>query len=118
MSKTPARILFLVPDLSFAGGVANYYKLLLPRLAARNGDFIVDHLQMPIGGDGLIGRIRQLLGWLMFILRFIVYATIRRPVLLVCNPSLSHFCLIRDGFFVTVMKQLNPRCRTLIFFRG
>lgn len=118
VTKAPSRILFIVPDLSAAGGVANYYRLLLPRLEARNRNFIVDHMQMPIAGGGALRRLWQLAAWLKFILRYFVYAISKRPVLLVCNPSLFRFCLIRDGFLVALMKRLNNRCRTLIFFRG
>lgn len=98
--------------------MANYYRMLLPRLQVRSDSFVLDHLEMPIGGKGRFAVVRQLVEWLTFAARFIVYMIVRRPVLTVFNPSLTRFCLFRDGFFMSVKNLLHPGGRTLVFFRG
>jgi len=116
--NTPKRVLFLVPNLNFAGGVANYYRILLPRLKARSNGVHSDYLEMPIGGKGLFSKAAQLAAWVLFTLTFMAYVLAKRPSLVVFNPSLTRFCLFRDGVFINLLHLLHRRCRTLVFFRG
>lgn len=79
---------------------------------------MLDHLEMPIGGKGRFAVVRQVGEWLTFTGHFIFYMIVRRPVLTVFNPSLTRFCLFRDGFFMSIKNLLYPHGRTLVFFRG
>lgn len=118
MSNRPQRVLFLVPKLSSAGGVSNYYKLLLPILRARSKPIQVDHLEMPIRRQCRFSFAIQLVEWLAFILNYIFYVVTQRPFLMVLSPSLTQFCLLRDSFLITLLSWLHKRCRTIVFFRG
>lgn len=112
------RVLFLVPNLNSAGGVANYYRLVLPLLRAQPNGVQIDHLEMPVRRKLRFAKLFQLAEWLLFTIKFMAYLLVQRPDLTVFNPSLTRFCLLRDGILINFLHKINSRCRTLVFFRG
>ncbi|GIU00528.1 polysaccharide biosynthesis protein [Sulfurovum sp. TSL6] len=105
------RILLIGPQLDFLGGVANYYKNILPDLL-HNDNVEVKYIQ--IGSEA-----RQYLKLLTPILdQFkVLYIIIRyRPKLIHVNPSLALKSILRDSLFVFLGKLF--RLKTVVFFRG
>lgn len=73
---------------------------------------------MPVRRKLRFAKLFQLAEWLLFTIKFMAYLLVQRPDLTVFNPSLTRFCLLRDGILINFLHKINSRCRTLVFFRG
>jgi glycosyltransferase involved in cell wall biosynthesis len=102
------RVLLVTPSLDGLGGVANYFRTMLPWL--ENGTFSIDHLEI----GSFNGRSAYF---------YPVYDQMRlreraggNVALVHLNPSLNLKSFIREGGFLLQAKR--RRLRVLVFFRG
>jgi glycosyltransferase involved in cell wall biosynthesis len=100
-------ILLTVPSLQGKGGVAAYYKGVLPHLQAE------PVVPLEIGGTHRAG---SMLYPLMDQLRFRWAARKEHPALIHINPSLNFSCLVREGLIAWQTKQMG--LPLLVFWRG
>lgn len=102
------RILLVTSSISGPGGVANYYRTLLPLL--QNGEFPVDHLEIGSfkGQNTYFHSIRDQLD--------LHRRAVGDVALVHVNPSLNLKSVVREGGFLLQAKR--HRRRVLVFFRG
>src|SRR5690554_2225327 len=100
------KILINIPDLSHAGGVANYYKGLK---SFWNEDV---HYNIVGGRKGLPGPVILIYDYIifMFLCAFVNYHIV------LLNPSLGKTALQRDALFLKIAKFFKKK--TIVFFRG
>lgn len=102
-------ILIVIPDLNDMGGVANYYKSIMPHLNVKGHK--VAHLEIGStkGKGNLMYPFFDQLNFSRLIRR-------RHPDLIHINPSLDFKSFIRDGLFILQAKR--HKIPVLVFFRG
>src|SRR5690554_78220 len=104
------RVLITGPALDDPGGVANYYRTVLPVLR-QDGRLNVDYLPIGRGGGG-----PALLRFLRDQRRLRQRLAETSPDLLHVNPSLNPKSFIRDGLFIRQAKRGGVP--VVVFFRG
>lgn len=112
-------VLFFVPDWNGPpAGVSNYYKRLMPHLYSLHEELEIKEMLLPVSSaSGVISKFQQVMNWLLFIIRLIVVCLVKKPSLIVLNPSLTPFCLTRDALIrFIVVKLCNSK--SIVFFRG
>ncbi len=108
MDKCHKKILIVTPHLQGLGGVANYYKAILPLLD--KGQFLIDHFVV-----GSAKRKKKKLHPLTDQINF--YRKIQGGYEIVhVNPSLNFKSFIRDGLFIRQAKKNG--IPVIVFFRG
>lgn len=108
MKKKP-KILILVPDLDFPGGVANYYKTL-----SFNSDKDITYFTITKGKSLPLFKIIPRLLSIFFRFYFKLIKSSYRAV--ITNPSLDERSFYRDLVFIIITRLLNRK--TIVFFRG
>lgn len=108
-TDVPARVLITLPDLTLAGGVANYYRVLRPYLDPAKEYFEVGARP---GERGFAIGFRLLQDCWRF------HRRLRRGQLdlVHLNPSLGPKALVRDGLLLLIAKAHGYR--VLVFLRG
>jgi glycosyltransferase involved in cell wall biosynthesis len=102
------RVLITTPDLNGPGGVAHYYRAVLPKLPQSVESLV-------IGTD--YSAVRRLPGPVRLILDIIAFTKrVGRYDLIHLNPSLCARCFFRELILLSIAKI--ARRRVLIFFRG
>lgn len=102
------KILIVIPDLKGPGGVAHYYRAVLPHLPAS-----AEHLTIGTdysGGKNLPGPVRLVLDAAAFAKR------VRKYDLIHLNPSLCARCFFRELILLLIAKAAGRQ--VLVFFRG
>ena len=91
-------VLFFVPDWNGPpAGVSNYYKRLMPHLYSLHEELEIKEMLLPVSSaSGVISKFQQVMNWLLFIIRLIVVCLVKKPSLIVLNPSLTPFCLLKS----------------------
>lgn len=102
------RILLVTPSLAGPGGVANYYRTLLPLL--EKGKCPTDHLEIGSfkGQNNYFHPIHD--QWRLH------RSALSKVALVHLNPSLNLKSFVREGGFVLQAKRHT--CRVLVFFHG
>jgi len=99
-------ILVVTPDLNVLGGVANHY-LGLKKYWTENVRYIT------------YGKRTHLPAFLLLpfdVLNYITQLIFKKPEVVIINPSLRPYQLIRDGFYLIVARIF--RVRVITFFHG
>lgn len=102
------RVLITCPDLNGPGGVAHYYRAILPRL-----DGVAESLEIGTNyssGWNLPGPVRLVLDVFSFIKR------VGRYDLIHLNPSLCARCFFREVILLFIAKMTGRK--VVVFFRG
>lgn len=107
--KIIPKTLILIPDLSVAGGVGNYYSILDLHTADGISYFVINK-QKSI--SHFIPITRLIKNYLKFIFKLIRY----QYKIVVINPSLNKRSFYRDLVFIIIANLLNRK--TIVFFRG
>ena len=107
MKENNKKTIITVPFLNDPGGVASFYKAVLPHFTHS----IVETLE--IGGTRNAGG---LLHPIVDQIRFRLAVQRKHPGLVHLNPSLGMKSFIRDGMFAWQAKRLG--CSLLVFWRG
>lgn len=101
------RILITMPDLNGPGGVAHYYRAVLPKLPSYVENLVIG---TDYSGKGQPGPIRLAFDILAFTKR------VRRYDLVHLNPSLCARCFFRELILIAIAKI--ARRKVVVFFRG
>lgn len=104
-------VLLVGPNINFLGGVANYYKNILPELK-KNKNISLKYLSI---GSEISPNLKYILPFID-LFKFIWALLVFRPAIVHVNPSLNIKSIIRDSLFVLFAKLFKSR--TIIFFRG
>ena len=100
------KVIFVVPSFSIIGGIANHYLGL--------NDYW--RIRFRYSVEGRRRRIPAMLCLLPDYIAFIAKLIVFRPDIVVVNPSLGRYMLVRDGIYLLLAKLFGRK--TICFFHG